>query len=123
MLSGEFERKLRRLNPRLHIWCGDNNHLPAGLWIMRNGEWETVCGVDKQWVGEHTQFSPEGFIIRSGWRRVLRILIQQKLIDRRHAERVFNTHLPYNPRNKHKVPVYTPKRKLIDKYAMEQGRM
>lgn len=98
MLSGEFQRKLKSLNRELRIWCSDNDHLPAGLFRVVNGEYEQICSVDKQWVGEHTEFHPNGMIKRSGWRRVLRLLIQLRYIDRRQAEKVFQTHLPYATR-------------------------
>lgn len=105
MLSGEFERKLRRLNRDLKIYCGDDKTKPAGIYRFKHSQYDDltrgydlVCGVDKNWVGEHAEWRSDGRLARSGWRRVLRILIQQRLIDRRDAEHVFNTHLPYAAR-------------------------
>ena len=120
MLSGEFQRKIRQLNKDLRIWCGDKDHLPAGLFRMVRGEWETICGVDKNWVPEHTEFHPDGKIKKSGWRRVLRILIRQGLVERYRAEKVFQTHLPYGLR-KVVRPKYEPKRDLINKYVVSEG--
>lgn len=120
MLAGEFARSLRRLNPRLKVWCGDNDRMPASVFIVKNSEFEQLCGCDKNYVPEHTEFDAQGFIKKGGWRRVLRILIQLRLVDRRHAERVFCAHLPYAPRNKHKAPKHAPKRTLIDKYTIPE---
>ncbi len=94
--------------------------MPASVFIVKNSEFEQLCGCDKNYVPEHTEFDANGFIKKGGWRRTLRILIQQKLIDRRHAERVFHAHLPYAPRNKVKAPVYAPSRKLMDKYMIPE---
>lgn len=117
MLSGEFARKLRALNRELRIWCADNDHLPAGLFRVQHGEYEQICSVDKQWVPEHTMFDAQGFIKKSGWRRVLGILIRQRLVDRRHAERLFGAHLPVAMRNRSEIPTWKPKHKLMDKYV------
>ena len=101
MLSGEFERKLRKLNPSLKIWCGDDYSKPAGLFYIRNNEYIEICGVDKNNVPEFTIWDNKGHIVKSGWRRILEILIPRKLIDKHIAERVFNTYfdcpnaLPY----------------------------
>lgn len=124
MLAGEFARKLRSLNKQLRIWCGDNDKFPASVFIVKEGEFEQMCGCDKNWVPEHTIFDEQGFITKGGWRRVLRVLIRAGLVDRRHAERVFMTHLPYaKPRNATAVPLYTPKRKLIDKYTLSEDEI
>ncbi len=61
-------------------------------------------------------FDDQGFIKKSGWRRVLGILIRQRLVDRFHAERVFGTHLPIAMRNRSDIPAWKPKHKLMDKY-------
>lgn len=98
VLSGDFERKLRRLNKKLHIFCGENENRPAGVWLYKsNGEYEEICGVDKNYVPEHVEYNENGTIRKGGWRRVLRLLVQRRVIDRKHAERVFGAHLPYGP--------------------------
>lgn len=123
MLAGEFARKLRELNPELKVFCGDNDSRPAGLYQIVAGEYDQICSVDKQWVGEHAEVTDGGFIKRSGWRRVLRLLIHLGLVDRRHAERVFNTHLPYAVR-----PVEIPTKRqqsveeLAEKYSLLRGK-
>lgn len=100
MLSGEFERKLRRLNRRLHIFCGDSSRTPAGVFHEASWEedgYEDICGIDKSFVPEHSEFNENGTMRKGGWRRVLKLLINRRLIERRTAERVFNTHLEYMP--------------------------
>lgn len=117
MLAGEFQRKIRQLNRNLRIWCGDTNHLPAGLFHVARGQYEQICGVDKNYVPEHTELAENGAIIRSGWRRTLRVLIKQRLINRRDAERVFGCNLPYGVRRPIR-PAYKPKNDLIRKYSV-----
>lgn len=109
MLAGDFQCRLRRLNPKLRIWCGDDDSKPASIFFVRGGEFEQVCGIDKNWVPEHTEYRPDGTILRGGWRRAVRILIQRRLVDRWHAQRVFGTSFPSSPRVPRK-PVYAPKK-------------
>ena len=98
MLSGEFERKLYKLNPKLRVFCSDNIYTPAGIFLLTsNGEYEDICGIDKNYVPEHSEFNPNGTHRKGGWRRALRLLINRRLIDRWQAQRVFNTHLEYMP--------------------------
>lgn len=115
MLSGEFERKLRKLNRKLRVFCGDDDGTPAGIHILTPDGWLQVMGCDKNWVGENVEFNENGRMVRSGWRRILRSLIQKRYVDRRTAERVFNTHLPYAAR-KIKAPVREVKHDLMDRF-------
>jgi hypothetical protein len=95
MMAGDFQQKLRKLNSKLHIFCGDDPSKPAGIYFVENGEYMDVCGIDKNWVPEHQERYADGRIKKGGWRRALRIMIQRRLIDRFKAERVFGTHLKY----------------------------
>jgi len=98
MLSGELERKLRRISRgKVRIYCGDNENHPAGVYFVEKGEFIEICGIDKNWIPEHRQTYLDGRIKKGGWRRVLKILIQRKLVDRRYAEKVFGTHLAFAP--------------------------
>lgn len=99
MLSGEFQRKLRSCTTKLRIFCGDNPNRPAGIFKVNNvGEYEEVCGIDKGFVPELTTQREDGLILKSGWRRVMNILIKAKLVDQRTAQRVFNTRFDFRPR-------------------------
>lgn len=98
MLAGDFERKLRKLNKKLRIFCGDNDARPAGIFQVIRGEYTEICGIDKNYVPEHSIRAPHGAHIKGGWRRALKILIKQGLIDRSKAEKVFRTTLGYRSR-------------------------
>ena len=117
MLSGEFLRKIKKLNNQLNIFCKDDDTKPAGLFHVVNGEFTEICGVDKNWIPERTIFNSNGTIFKSGWRRTLKILITKRLIDRWEAEKVFNTHLAYSSK-KVRRPDLRPKRSLIEKYSL-----
>jgi hypothetical protein len=95
MLSGDFERKLRILNRNLRIFCGNDDKRAAGIFIVsRSGEYTEICGADKNYVPEFMEYSEDGHrIVRSGWRRILKILIGKGLVNRFKAEKVFGTHL------------------------------
>lgn len=92
MLSGEFERLIKRLNPRLRIFCGNDNRKAAGLFHVLNGEYTQIIGVDKNFVPEWIRYDMFGHIIKSGWRRVVKLLIAQRLAKRKRAERLFRFH-------------------------------
>jgi len=93
LLSGEFERKLRKLNRGLQIWCGNDNSKPAGLFIMKNGEYTQICGVDKNYIPKTIIKNSDGSIFKAGWLRTLKILLKQGYIERFKAEKVFNIYL------------------------------
>lgn len=120
MMSGEFERNLRKLNHNLRIFCGDDDNKPAGIHILTHDGWEQLMGCDKSWVSERAEFDIYGHMLRSGWRRVLQWLIKNDYVDRRHAERVFHAHLPYA--KKIAVPTRELKHDLIDKYRVDGKR-
>lgn len=120
MLSGEFERKLKRLNRNIRVWCGDSNRAAGVYHIDSQGQYNEICGCDKNYLPEHTEFNEKGGILRGGWRRVVRVLIQMKLVDRRHAEKVFQTHFPYAVR-KPTPPAPKPVNSAIEKIAGRLG--
>lgn len=91
MLSGDFLRKLKKLNKNLTVFCGDDDTKPAGLYLMFYGEPIHICGVDRNFVDEFPHTDEKGHIVHSGWRRVLNILIAKRLIDKHEAEKVFRT--------------------------------
>ena len=99
MLAGEFQRNLRRCTTKLRIFCGDNNERPAGIYKVNHlGEYEEVCGIDKNYVPELTTQREDGLILKGGWRRAMNILIKAKLVEKRIAEKVFNTRFDFKPR-------------------------
>lgn len=116
MLSGELERKLRKLNSKLRIFCGDDDSKAAGVYHTIGGEYQLVCGVDKNWVGEYPIMKADGQLAHSGWRRVLRILLQEGLVDRKRAERVFNTNLK-TANFRLAAKRAKPKRDLLDRFT------
>lgn len=94
MLSGDVQRNLRKLNKNIRIFCGNDDSHPAGIFIVSpSGEYTEICGIDKQYVPEHTTWNDQGFIVKSGYRRVLKILVAKGLVHRKEAEKVFRTHL------------------------------
>lgn len=93
MLAGEFNRKLKKLNPRLDIYFGHDANRPATVYYK---VWETdridyvqVCACDKSYVPEFTKLDETNHIVKRGWRKVIEILIARKLVKRAAAERVF----------------------------------
>ena len=96
MLAGDFERKLRKLNRSLRIYCSDYDSRPAGIFHVVNGEYTNICGIDKHYVPERSIRMPWGAHYKGGWRRALNILIKKKLINKKEAEKLFKTRLGVN---------------------------
>ena len=94
MLSGDFLRKLKKLNKNLAVFCGyDDSAKPAGLYLMYYGEPIHICGVDRNYLPEFPIHDAKGHIIKGGWRRVLNILVAKRLIDKYEAQKVFRTEI------------------------------
>lgn len=89
MLASTFQTKLKKLNKKLHIFCGDSEYTPAGLWMIDKGEYTEICGVDKQWVNEWPTYDQYGKMVKGGWHRVLKLLVRHKLVDRRQSYKIF----------------------------------
>jgi hypothetical protein len=96
MLYGIFKEKLHKLNPSLRIFenCPASQN-PWGLYLVKRGgmELEHICGINPigGMVYELTERRWDGHILRQGWRRVLKILLAKKLIDRNKTASVFGT--------------------------------
>jgi hypothetical protein len=94
MLSGEFERKLRNLNKRIRIYCGNNDLYAAGIYVVSPaGEYTEICAADKNYVPEFIMYDSTGRIQKSGWRRILKILISKGLVKKQEAQKEFGTRL------------------------------
>jgi hypothetical protein len=75
--TGLFVRALKRLNPALRVCSFEGSDKLAGLYLInKQGEWEDICGVDKQSVPAYATFDDGGHVVRAGWRRTLWILLQ-----------------------------------------------
>jgi hypothetical protein len=98
MLSCDFHRKIRKLNPHFRIISNERPDFPAGLYYVdaRTGPMQ-VCGVDKNYIPEHTIWNKQ-FIAKGGWRRTLNIIHHKGLAPKRLIEKVFSTHLDVRKR-------------------------
>jgi len=95
MLSGEFERKLRHLNKNIRIFCSDDDTKAAGVYTVECGEYKQICGIDKNYIPEYPTRNKDGSYVKSGFRRAVKILINQGYIDRRLAEKEFGLSFEY----------------------------
>lgn len=67
---------LKRLNSGLRVYSSENSFRLAGLYrIDITGNYESICGVDKNYVPAYATFDNGGHVIKSGWRRVFWILL------------------------------------------------
>lgn len=99
MLSGDFVRCLHKLNPKLKVCSLNNSSHAAGLYYIDPEEgYVAVCGVDKNYLPERTEVDQVGHILKSGWRRVVNILLSRGLTTREKVKRVwpsfFEQHMP-----------------------------
>jgi hypothetical protein len=92
MLSGDFAKKLKQLNPRLRICSLEGSDYAAGLHYVDPYEgYISICGIDKNYVPERTEVDEVGHIIKSGWRRVVNILLARGLVTREKVKKVFGS--------------------------------
>lgn len=90
MYPGEFYRCIKQLNPHLHICALNQSSHAAGLYFIDPREgWIQVCGVDKEWVPVATTVDEVGHILKSGWVRVVNILLAQGLTTRAKVQKVW----------------------------------
>lgn len=90
MSTGSFYRCIKQLNPKLRICDIDGSDRPAGLYYIDSQEgWISVCGVDKKWVPLTTTVDEVGHILKSGWVRVVKILLYQGLTTREKVRRIW----------------------------------
>jgi hypothetical protein len=90
MLSGDFAKKLKRLNPRLRVCSLEGSQYAAGLhYIDPYDGFISICGVDKNYVPERTEVDEIGHILKSGWRRVVNILLARGLTTQERVKKVF----------------------------------
>lgn len=99
MTFGNFQRKLKQLNKQLCVWTNLNSDKPASIFLVLNGEFIQICGIDKGEIPMYPIRDGVGHFLKSGWRRALKILIDKRFIDRRKAEKIFRLGLQApNPR-------------------------
>jgi hypothetical protein len=96
MLYCTFYNKLRKLNKNLRIYGDDAApNRPWGLYIVTKDGMEQnhICGISRDggMVYELTERRWDGFILRQGWRRVLKILLSKGIINRQKTEYEFMT--------------------------------
>jgi hypothetical protein len=99
MLSGDFQKAVKRLNPKLRICSLENSDHAAGLYYIDPFEgYIAVCGVDKNYLPERTEVDEVGHILKSGWRRVVNILLARGFTTREKVKKVwpsfFESHIP-----------------------------
>jgi hypothetical protein len=91
MIMPAFIGKLRKLNNRLKILGTDDRSKPLGLYYFKNLMPEYILAVDRNWLREFTEYDSVGHITHGGWRRVVQMLINKKLVSRKKAEILFST--------------------------------
>lgn len=82
MLASTFLGKLKKMNRRLDVCSIDNSPNLAGIYYRcpKEGILD-ICGIDKNFIPEYPEFDSRGHVIRSGWRRSIKILLNVKTID------------------------------------------
>lgn len=111
MLAGDFQAKLRRINPKLRIFAGDDPKRAAAIYDPADPEIALV-GIDKNYVYEWPRYDATGRMVSGGWRRAITILIKTGYVDKRKAQQVFGTE--FNAKRPKVVVADDPIRKAVD---------
>lgn len=89
--------KLRRLNPRLRVCQFEvSNHLPGIYYVHEREGIVDVCATDKGWVPAIPEFNQRGQMVKSGYRRVIFLLLHSKLTTREKVRKVFPSFFEQN---------------------------
>lgn len=91
MLSGDFYKKLKQLNPNLRVWADPNKtDTLAGVYYVDPFKGYTdLMGIDKNYIPEYTIYDNKGYIIKGGWSRVVWLLYRSRLTTRDKVKKVF----------------------------------
>lgn len=90
MLQHTWYKKLRQLNPRLRVCQFDNsNYLPGVYYVDDKEGIVDLCATDRGWVPAYPEFSSDGRLIKSGYRRVILLLLHQKLTTKDKVRRLW----------------------------------
>jgi hypothetical protein len=120
MFAGDFQKRLKKLNSKLRVCSLDNSNHAAGLYYIDPFEgYISICGVDKNYVPERAEVDEIGHILKSGWRRVVNILLARGLTTREKVKKVwpsfFEQHMPAVTFSN-----YDPIQKQICKYETDE---
>ena len=98
--QNSWYKKLKQLNERLEVCQMDSStHLP-GLYYKHPYEGVLdICAVDLQWVPPRPEYDRSGFLVKSGYRRVISTLLLMKLTTKQRVQKVmghgyFEHHFP-----------------------------
>lgn len=99
MLQITWYKKLRQLNPKLRVCQFDNsNHFPGVYYIHERDGIFDLCATDVGFIPALPSFDSNGMIVKTGYRRVILVLLAQKLTTPAKVRKVFpgffETHYP-----------------------------
>lgn len=90
MYQHVWYRKLRQLNPRLKVCQFESSrHLPGIYYVDEREGIVDICATDKEWVPAAPAFDTRGQMVKSGYRRVIQILLSLNLTTRSSVRREF----------------------------------
>lgn len=97
MLTGTWLQKLRILNPKLRVCQFENsNHLPGIYYVDQRAGIVDICATDKEYVPVLPIFDGNGRMVKSGYRRVVLLLLQLRLTTREKIRKAFPTFFEQN---------------------------
>lgn len=92
MLQITWFEKLKKLNPRLRVCQFENSrHLPGIYYIDGRGEISDICATDCGWVPPYPEFDVSGRLVKSGYRRVIFILLHIKMTTKDKVRKHFGS--------------------------------
>lgn len=83
-------KKLRELNPKLRVCQFENSkHLPGVYYVDEREGIVDVCATDISWVPARPKYNTKGMMVKSGYRRVVHILLHMNLTTPAKVRKVF----------------------------------
>lgn len=83
-------QKLKQLNPKLRVCQFENSrHLPGIYYVDDKEGIVDICATDICWVPPYPEFNKAGTLIKSGYRRVIFLLLHTKLTTRDKVKKIW----------------------------------
>lgn len=90
MLQITWYQKLRQLNPALRVCQFENStHLPGVYYVHPRDGIVDICATDLGWIPATPEYDSRGYLVKSGYRRVVHTLLALKLTTREKVRKVF----------------------------------
>jgi hypothetical protein len=92
MITGDFQRKLKKLNPTLEVVMQPGSpNFPGLHYRDENGDFVKICAVawNGGWINEYSEYDEVGHVTHPGWRRAILSLLKHNIVTKEKVKKYF----------------------------------